>query len=155
MFIVGILTVAQVVLIIFQASLLATAITNMFEGTAWRAVLPHFSGFAVIFVLRQFIVLLKERLSLQYAERTSFQQQNLLIRKIFELGPRGIGKKGSGNMITLVMEGIPKFRTYLELFIPRVISMTVIPIILLVYIFTWILFLELSWFVRCRFSLLF
>ena len=70
--------------------------------------------------------------------------QNLLIRKLFELGPRGIGKNGSGNMITLALEGIPNFRTYLELFIPRAISMFCIPIVLLIYIFKRIHFQELS-----------
>ena len=135
MFIVGILTVCQTIAIISQALLLATAITDMFKGTATTAVLPYFFGFAGVFIVRHFIQWVKERLSFRFAEKTSFDLQNLLIRKLFELGPRGIGKNGSGNMITLALEGIPNFRTYLELFIPRAISMFCIPIVLLIYIF--------------------
>ena len=107
----------------------------MFNGTASTAVLPYFFGFAGVFIVRHFIQWVKERLSFRFAEKTSFDLQNLLIRKLFELGPRGIGKNGSGNMITLALEGIPNFRTYLELFIPRAISMFCIPIVLLIYIF--------------------
>ena len=136
MFIVGILTVLQGITIVFQAVFLATAITNMFNGTASSAVLPYFSGFAVAFFLRHFLQWLKERIAFHYGEKTSVEFQNILIRKIFELGPRGIGRNGSGNIITLALEGIPKFRTYLELFIPRSIAMFVLPIVVLIYVYS-------------------
>lgn len=136
MFIVGILTVLQGSMIVFQAVLLAAAITNMFNGTATSAVLPYFAGFAAAFLARHFLQWLKERIAFRFAEKTSFAYQSILIKQMFQLGPRGIGKNGSGNMITLALEGIPKFRTYLELFIPRAIAMVVIPIVLLIYIYS-------------------
>ena len=135
MFIVGILTVLQGIAIIVQAIFLAKAITYMFNGTAPSAVLPFFTGFIIAYFLRHFIQWLKERLAYRFAENTASVVQENLIRKLFELGPRGIGKSGSGNMITLALEGIPNFRTYLELFIPRAISMMVIPIAVLIYVF--------------------
>lgn len=135
MFLVAILTIGQGIVTIFQAVFLATAITKMFNGTAATAVLPFFLGFAGTFVFRHLIQWSKGRLSFHFAERTSSEIQSLLIRKLFELGPRGIGTNGSGNMITLALEGIPNFRTYLELFIPRAISMFCIPIVLLIYVF--------------------
>ena len=135
MFIVGILTVLQGITIIVQAIFLAKAITYMFNGTAPSAVLPFFTGFIIAHFLRHFIQWLKERLAYRFAENTASAVQESLIRKLFELGPRGIGKSGSGNMITLALEGIPSFRTYLELFIPRAISMMVIPIAVLIYVF--------------------
>ena len=135
MFIVGILTVLQGITIIVEAIFLAKAITYMFNGTAPSAVLPFFTGFIIAHFLRHFIQWLKERLAYRFAENTASAVQENLIRKLFELGPRGIGKSGSGNMITLALEGIPSFRTYLELFIPRAISMMVIPIAVLIYVF--------------------
>ena len=135
MFIVGILTVLQGITIIVEAIFLAKAITYMFNGTAPSAVLPFFTGFIIAHFLRHFIQWLKERLAYRFAENTASAVQESLIRKLFELGPRGIGKSGSGNMITLALEGIPSFRTYLELFIPRAISMMVIPIAVLIYVF--------------------
>lgn len=135
MFIVGILTVLQGITIIAQAVFLAKAISYMFDGTASSAVLPLFLGFACSYIIRHFIQWIKERLSYRFAEKTASNIQGQFIRKLFELGPRGIREKGSGNMITLALEGIPGFRTYLELFIPRAISMMVIPIAVLIYVF--------------------
>ena len=135
MFIVGILTALQGITIIVGAIFLAKAITYMFNGTAPSAVLPFFTGFIIAHFLQHIIQWLKERLAYRFAENTASAVQESLIRKLFELGPRGIGKSGSGNMITLALEGIPSFRTYLELFIPRAISMMVIPIAVLIYVF--------------------
>ncbi|WP_071396062.1 thiol reductant ABC exporter subunit CydD [Bacillus tuaregi] len=135
MFIVALLTMCQGVAIISQAVFLATAITNMFNGTAATAVLPYFLGFAITFIFRHLLQWFKGRLSYRFAEETSADVQSQLIHKLFELGPRGIGTKGSGNIITLTLEGIPHFRTYLELFIPRAIAMFLIPVVILIYVF--------------------
>lgn len=136
MLIVGILTVLQGITIIYQAVLLATAITNMFNGTASSAVLPYFWGLAAVFLFRHLLQWLKERIAFHFGEQTASKYQASLIRTFFELGLRKIGKNGSGNMITLALEGIPKFRTYLELFIPRSIAMIIIPLVLLAYIYS-------------------
>lgn len=136
MLVVGILTIIQSLTIIFQAIYLSDAIVKMYKGTAWSAVLPSFYLFIGAYLLRHFLQWGKERLSYQFADKTSLHLQQQLVRKLFELGPRKIGKQGSGNMITLSLEGIPKFRTYLELFIPRFIANICIPIALLIYIVT-------------------
>ena len=79
MFIVGILTVCQAISIIFQALFLATAITNMFKGTAsYCCPSLFFLALLVYLLLRHFIQWLKERLSFHFAEKTSFDLQNLL-----------------------------------------------------------------------------
>ncbi len=134
MLVVGILTIVQSITIVFQAIYLSDAIVKMYKGTAWSAVLPSFFLFIGAYLLRHFLQLGKERLSYKFADKTSLHLQQQLVRKLFELGPRKIGKQGSGNMITLSLEGIPKFRTYLELFIPRFIANICIPIVLLIYI---------------------
>ncbi|MBS4190192.1 thiol reductant ABC exporter subunit CydD [Bacillus sp. FJAT-49705] len=136
MLVVGILTVAQAITIIFQAIFLSEAIVKMYNGTAWSAVLPSFYCFIAAYVLRHLIQWAKERLAYRFADKTSLYVQQLLVRKLFELGPRRIGKHGSGNMITLCLEGIPNFRTYLELFIPRFIATVCIPIVVLIYVLT-------------------
>ncbi|MCM3110823.1 thiol reductant ABC exporter subunit CydD [Lederbergia lenta] len=133
---VGLLTICQAVAIIFQALYLSKAITQMFHGTAWSAALPSLFIFLAAHILRHVLQWGKERLAYRFADRTALDFQQLLIRKVFELGPRSIGKHGSGNLITLALEGIPQFKTYLELFIPRFMSMGIIPIVLFIYIFT-------------------
>jgi ATP-binding cassette subfamily C protein CydD len=134
-FIIGLLTVLQAGFIVLQAVMLATAITNMFKGASVNDVLLLLSGFGVASLLRQASQLIKERVSYRFAEKTAYDMQRKLLAKLFMLGPREIGKTGSGNMVTLCLEGVQHFRTYLELFIPRVIATMVIPAIVLTYIF--------------------
>lgn len=136
MVVVGVLTAAQAIAIIFQAMFLSEAIVNMYKGTAWTAVLPSFYGFIGMFVIRHSLQWGKERASLHFANRTALYMQRQLVEKLFALGPRKIGKQGSGNMITLALEGISDFRTYVELFIPRFVANLCIPLILLLYIVT-------------------
>lgn len=56
--------------------------------------------------------------------------------KLFQLGPRMVGGRGTGDLVTLVLEGVTKFRTYLEAIIPRMVGMSVTPILVLIYVFT-------------------
>ena len=39
-----------------------------------------------------------------------------MIDRLFRLGPRLPGDRGTGSLVTLVLEGVTKFRTYLELY---------------------------------------
>lgn len=135
-FLLGMLTVGQGITIILQAIYLSKLITNLFKGAALDAVLPSLFPFAIAFIVRYFLQWVKERLSYRFAEKTSEEYRVQLIEGIFTLGPRKVGEDGSGSLVTLCMEGISNFRTYLELFIPRAISMICIPLLILVYIFT-------------------
>lgn len=132
---VGVLTIGQGMAIIYQAILLSRGITNMFNGAAWTAALPILFGFLVVFLIRHLLQWIKDRIAYRFAESTATHLQFQFINKIFAIGPNAIGRFGSGNLITLCLEGTPNFRTYLELFIPRSISVACIPIMLLVYVF--------------------
>lgn len=133
--IISVLTIVQCFTIILQAIYLSKIITSMFQGTVWTAVLPYFFMFICLFATRHLLQWLKERLSYRFAEKTAFSLQKKLLSKLFEIGPNKVSKNGTGNIITLALEGIPNFRKYLELFIPRFISMLFIPVIILLYVF--------------------
>lgn len=133
--IVGLLTFAQVLALLFQAIYLAEGIVGLYKGTALNAVLPSFYGFVGMFLVRHAIQWGKERICYRFANKTANDIQSQLVDKVFKLGPRAIGKKGSGDMITLTLEGVPSFRTYIELFIPRTISILITPVIVLIYVF--------------------
>lgn len=133
---VGLLTFLQSIAIIYQAIYLARAIVYMFNRTAWSAVLSCFTIFLSAFLIRHSLQWLKSRLAYQFADETATHYQSLLLQKIFELGPRFVGKQGSGSLVTLCLEGISSFRTYLELFIPRFLAVLMIPFALLIFIFS-------------------
>lgn len=136
MALVGLLTLGQAMAIIFQAMYLSKAVTMMFQGAAWTAALSSLLLFFVAHLVRHFFQWGKERLAYRFADRTALMLQQQLVEKVFELGPRSIGKHGSGNIITLILEGIPQFKTYVQLYIPRFMSMGIIPLVLFVYVFS-------------------
>ncbi len=132
---VGLLTVAQAFAIIIQAIYLAKAITQMFHGALWTDVLLSFAIFFIAHIFRHSFQWGKERIAHQFADRTSAHFREQLVQKIFELGPEAVGKHGSGDLITLTLEGVPKFRKYLELYIPRLLSMAIIPVAIVLFVF--------------------
>lgn len=133
-FIIGLLTVAQAFTIIFQALFLSDAIVQLYRGTAWSAVLPVFFKFLGVYLLRHLLQWLKARIAYRFAARTSLSMQEKLVRKLFDMGPRSVNKQGTGMVITLALEGVSNFRTYLELFIPRFAAIMVIPAFVFIYV---------------------
>lgn len=133
---IGILTFLQAIAIIVQSLYLAKAIIAMYERAPWAIALSYFFIFFVALIIRHFLVWLKSRIAYKFADQTAEEMQQQLVEKIFLLGPNVISKKGSGQFITLCLEGIASFRTYLELFIPRFLASLFIPALLLIYVFT-------------------
>lgn len=136
MALVGLCTLGQAISIIVQALYLSKAITMMFQGAAWSEAVFALLIFLLAHIVRNFFQWLKERIAYRFADRTALALQQQLLEKTFELGPRSVGKHGSGNLITLLMEGIPQFKTYIHLFIPRFMSMAIVPLVLFIYIFS-------------------
>lgn len=132
---IGILTVLQSLAIIAQAGFLAKAIITVYEGAGFSA-LPFFAMFFLAHVFRHFLQWLKSRIAYRFADQTSFQLQNDLVEKLFTIGPKTISRQGSGHIIALCLEGIPSYKTYLELFIPRFLSCLLIPASIVIYVFT-------------------
>lgn len=134
--IVGLLTVAQTVAIIMQAIYLAKAITQMFHGEPFSLYMTTFVLFFIAHIFRQLLNWAKERISYRFAMKTSEHLRKQLVEQLFDAGPETIGSHGSGQLITLTTEGIPKFKKYVELFIPRFLSMAITPAVLVIFILT-------------------
>lgn len=136
MALIGLLTAVQSIAIVLQAIYLAKAITQLFHGADWSEALRSFVFFAVANSARHLLQWGKERISYSFADRTARELEQRLLRKIFEIGPQAVGTYGSGNLVTLGLEGVPKFRKYLELVIPRSLSMAIVPFVIVGYVFT-------------------
>ncbi|MDV6378106.1 thiol reductant ABC exporter subunit CydD [Sporosarcina sp. GW1-11] len=133
---IGLLTAVQSIAIVFQAIYLAKAITQLFQGADWSEALRSFVIFVVVNSVRHLIQWGKERISYRFADQTAKEYEQQLLRKIFAIGPQAVGKYGSGHLVTLGLEGVPKFRKYLELLVPRTFSMAIVPFVIVVYVFT-------------------
>lgn len=85
--------------------------------------------------MRQLCSLIQQKVAYRFAEHTGRDLRKQVMEKLFQLGPRFAGKEGTGNLVTLVIEGVIKFRNYLELFLPRMLATGMTPILILAYVF--------------------
>lgn len=133
---VGFLTLVQSFSILLLAKSLAEAVSALFAGEPLKEQGARALLFLLAFLVRHACALLMSRAAYRFAEATGSSMRRQMMDKLFQLGPRLAGDRGTGNMVTLVLEGVTKFRTYLELIIPRMVGMAVTPALLLIYVFT-------------------
>ena len=131
----AILTLFQAAFIIIQAYALADAISSLFGGDLFRAVIKKLAVFLLALIGRQLIMVLKRTISFKFAALTSEDLREKLLQKLFQLGPRFVRKEGSGQTVTLVMDGVLKFRRYLELIFIKMTNSAFIPASILLVIF--------------------
>ncbi|MFD1428026.1 ATP-binding cassette subfamily C protein CydD [Kroppenstedtia sanguinis] len=130
------LTLVQGVSIILAATWLAEMITALFSGEPLQEQLVKMGGFLLAFLFRYGAGFFQQRLAYRYAERTGTEMRKQLMDQLFQSGPRFAKAEGTGNLVTLALEGITQFRTYLELFLPRMIGIAILPVLILIYVFT-------------------
>jgi ATP-binding cassette, subfamily C, bacterial CydD len=131
----AILTAIQGAIIIIQAYFLADAISSLFGGDSFVNVFKKLIIFFLALVVRQLLTVWKRNIAYRFAARTSKEFRESLLQKLFQLGPRFVKEEGSGQTVTLVMEGIMKFRRYLELILPKLMNSAMIPVMICIFIF--------------------
>lgn len=131
----AVLTLIQGAAIIAMAKYLATAITTLFNGDPWADALFDLGLFAGAYLVRHFLNVWKRKIVYDYAAKTGTAMREALLSKLFLLGPRFTSAEGTGKVVTMVMEGVADFRRYLELFLPKLMNMSIIPAMILIYVF--------------------
>ncbi|MHA4767314.1 thiol reductant ABC exporter subunit CydD [Bacillus altitudinis] len=132
----GIVSIIQGASIIFQAQWLAHAITTLFDGKSLMQATPYVLLFLAAFLVRHGLTLMREKVMFTYSSRIGADVRKQLLDQLFHLGPVFTKKKGTGKLVTLAMEGIAQYRQYLQLFLPKMVNMAVIPVMVLVYVWT-------------------
>lgn len=125
----------QGVIIIIQAYFLADSISSLFGGDLFHTVAKKLGYFLCSLVVRQLITVFKNQIVYRFAVQTSRDLRESVLKKIFGLGPRFVKEEGSGQTVTLIMEGTIKYRRYLELFLPKLINSILIPVLICLFIF--------------------
>jgi ATP-binding cassette, subfamily C, bacterial CydD len=131
----AVLTAVQGAIIIIQSYFLADAISSLFGGDSFANVFIKLIIFFLALVVRQLLTVWKRNIAYHFAARTSKEFRESLLQKLFQLGPRFVKEEGSGQTVTLVMEGIMKFRRYLELILPKLMNSAMIPAMICIFIF--------------------
>lgn len=133
--VVAVCTLAQSMAIILQAKWLAEVISALFAGSSLQEQYSKMVLFLLAFLARHAIGLLQQGIAQRFAEETGTDLRKQLMDKLFHMGPRFVRSEGTGNVVTLVLEGIAKFRKYAELTIPRMMGMAFTPALVWLYVF--------------------
>lgn len=131
----GVLTILEGTAIILQATWLADIIASLYSGSPLQEQYGNILLFLLAFLGRYFVHTVQQNIATTFAEKTSKELRFQLMRKLFELGPKFTKKQGSGTIATLVLEGITQYKTYLELFLPRMLATGIIPGMIILYIY--------------------
>lgn len=130
----ALLALIHSVSIILLAQGLADAVSNLFAGETLQEQATNIGLFLLSFIVRQVTMLLMQKVAYRFAEKTGRDLRRELMDKLFRYGPRLAKTEGTGNVVTLVLDGVAQFRTYIELILPRMISMAFTPVLVWVYI---------------------
>lgn len=133
---VALLTLVQSVSILWMARTLSEVVSALFAGGSLQEQKDGIFQFLAAFLVRHLVNFVQQKVTYRYAEHTGALLRKQLMDKLFQLGPRFAKTEGTGKLVTLVLDGVSKFKVYLELIIPRMVATAIIPAVLFIYIFT-------------------
>lgn len=129
------LDVLQAIFIIGQATMLSSAITGLWEGQSLGDQKLAIVIFALCFTSRHLITYIKDRKLDTFASAQSHALRRKLLEKLFDAGPHIVQQQGSGNVITMALDGIGLVENYLHLILSKMINMSVTPWLILIVVF--------------------
>lgn len=124
----------QSAMTILQAIYLAKTITNLFNGEKLSQQLLPIVLFFLSYFGKHVLILWREKSMLTFSATAGSTIRQQFADALFQIGPNVTA--GTGNVVTMALEGISQVETYLKLFLPKVINVLVIPLVILVYTFT-------------------
>lgn len=134
-FFVAACTLAQSMAILLQAKWLAEAVSALFAGSTLQEQGETIALFLLAFLARHGISVVQQGIAQRFAEETGTSLRKQLLEELFRNGPSFVRSEGTGNVVTLVLEGIGKFRKYAELTIPRMMGAGITPALVWLYVF--------------------
>lgn len=127
--------ILQALFIIGQAYTLATVITNLWEGQGLSSQLAMVGLFFLSYSARHGVTFLRDKLLDNYAQEQAQVLRSQLLAKLFRLGPVVVQEQGTGNMITMALEGISQVENYIHLILAKMMNMMIVPWLILAVIF--------------------
>lgn len=128
------LTLLQALVIVCQGRYLSIMLTDLWKGHSLVRTSMPMVIFLVAFLLRQVLTVAKNYALAPFADQTTGDLQQALIKKYTEIGPRLIAEQGTGKSVTLAVEGIDQVHDYLSLVLVKLFDMSVIPWVILAYL---------------------
>lgn len=135
MTVLALLTVGQAFVILGQGHFLAQAIVHAWKRQPIDGLWPLAAAFFACFVLRQVITWGRNTIAANAADAQTDQMRHQLLARTFDLGPQHVAHLGTGNVVTMALDGMPEVHQYLELITNKLLDMAIIPWVLVAYIF--------------------
>ncbi|MFR0562964.1 thiol reductant ABC exporter subunit CydD [Lacticaseibacillus paracasei] len=124
----------QAFVILLQGKFLAEGIVHSWNRQSLAGLWLPLGLFATAFVIRQLIVWVRNRIRARFAMTSSAWLQAQLLKHLYALGPAAVAKEGTGNLVTMALDGIPEAENYIELILNKILNMSIIPWVLVAYI---------------------
>jgi len=125
----------QAIFIIGQAFFLSKAIVGLWMGGHLQQQVPQIAFFFLFYLGRHLITYLREKMLDTFSYARAKELRERLLAKIFRLGPNVVQKNGTGNMVTMALEGISQTENYLQLILTKMMNMMIIPWLILIFVF--------------------
>lgn len=139
--------ILQAFAILGQGIFLAQAIVGSWQRQQFTSIARSVLLFFCMYLLRQGITWLYKWYMNRYAGQTTNLLRSRLLQKIYKGGVALSSKIGTGNVVTMLLDGMDEVSNYLEIIFPKLIAVAIVPWIILIYIFSqnvlsgWILLL--------------
>jgi ATP-binding cassette, subfamily C, bacterial CydD len=129
------LGLGTVVLVIAQASLLATGISAVFlDGAGLTGLRPVLIGLAVVVALRAILAWAQEVAAQRAAATVKSQLRTRLLRHVLRLGPAWLHGARTGEVATLATRGLDALDAYFARYLPQLILAALVPAAVLAWI---------------------
>lgn len=127
---------ASGVLIIAQAWFLARILHHMImENIPREALLIPFIQLVLIFILRAWVVWLRERVGFHAGQQIRFEIRRQVLDRLQQAGPAWIQGKPAGSWATLILEQIDDMHDYYARYLPQMALATCVPLLIVAAIF--------------------
>ncbi|ADG40074.1 MULTISPECIES: thiol reductant ABC exporter subunit CydD [Leuconostoc] len=130
-----IMTGIQGLAIIAQSVFMSRAIVDLWQGQPIRMTINNIIWFAVAFIVRQLLVVLKNQFMAIYADAAVEDYRVQLLEKYTALGSTVVANQGTGNAVTTLGAGLDNVKNYFQLLLIKVFDLSIIPWLVLAYIF--------------------
>jgi thiol reductant ABC exporter CydD subunit len=130
------LGVAGALLVVAQASLLADAITAVFQrGAGLAALRPVLLALAAVVLARSALVWAQELAAHRAASAAVAGLRDRLLAHVVRLGPAWLTSARSGELTALATRGVDALDGYFARYLPQVVLAVVVPVVVLARIF--------------------
>ena len=123
-------------LIVAQAWLLARILNHMImENIPREALLMPFIVLVLIFILRAWVVWLRERVGFHAGQHIRYEIRRQVLDRLQEAGPAWIQGKPAGSWATLILEQIDDMHDYYARYLPQMALAVFVPLLIVIAIF--------------------